>query len=341
MRGPLIVSAVPLLAGSAGIMTLSTHSPLIVIVLVSLIFGVTAVTTTVGNQTALYLQASPAQIGTASGLFRTFGYLGSIISAVLGSLAFRGGVGDHGLHTLGLVLIAAGVVVLLLTVLDRRLSNCTTPRRTWPERDHQSQQGDSHVSAPALPAIEPERTALLAMDFQHGTLGHVSDSDALVERIRGAIADVRAAGGTVGYVRVAFAEDEWAAVPETNKTFSAMAAAKMLHHEDDSTQIDDRIAPQEGDVVVRKIRYSGISTTDLDAQLRDRGVDTMVLSGITTSVVVLSTLIEAADLDYRVYVLADGVADTDPEADEVLVGKVFPSRAHVISIAEFREMLTA
>ncbi|MFI6545000.1 MFS transporter [Streptomyces prunicolor] len=121
IRGPLIVAAVTMLIGSAGIMLLSSHSPAIAIVLVSLIFGVASATTTVGNQTALYLEAPPDQIGTASGLFRTFGYLGTITSAVIGGIVFRTGVTDHGLHILGLVLVGAGLTVLLLTVLDRRL----------------------------------------------------------------------------------------------------------------------------------------------------------------------------------------------------------------------------
>ncbi|MFJ8314004.1 MULTISPECIES: cysteine hydrolase family protein [unclassified Streptomyces] len=195
------------------------------------------------------------------------------------------------------------------------------------------------MSTPALPTITPERTALLAMDFQNGIVPLAPDSDALVERVKGAIAHVRAAGGTIGYVRVAFTEDDWASVPETNKTFSAVAAAKMLHHEDAATQIDERIAPEEGDIVVRKIRIGSASTTDLHQQLRDRGIDTLILSGISTSGVVLSTLNDAADRDYRVYVLSDGVADPDPETHRVLLDKVFPSRAHLIDTATLRELL--
>ncbi|MFD4879302.1 MFS transporter [Streptomyces sp. NPDC058420] len=126
IRGPLVVAAVTMLIGSAGIMLLTSHSPAIAIVLVSLIFGVASATTTVGNQTALYLEAPPDHIGTASGLFRTFGYLGTITSAVIGGIVFRAGVTDHGLHILGLVLVGAGLAVLLLTVLDRRLMDRTT-----------------------------------------------------------------------------------------------------------------------------------------------------------------------------------------------------------------------
>ncbi|MET8784699.1 MFS transporter [Streptomyces sp. NPDC004589] len=123
VRGPLIASAITMLIGSAGIMLLTSHSPVIAIVLVSLVFGITSAATTVGNQTALYLAAPPDQIGTASGLFRTFGYLGTITSAVIGGIVFRDGASDHGLHILGIVLVAAGFAVLLLTVLDRRLSS--------------------------------------------------------------------------------------------------------------------------------------------------------------------------------------------------------------------------
>ncbi|MEU9877399.1 cysteine hydrolase family protein [Streptomyces phaeochromogenes] len=192
-----------------------------------------------------------------------------------------------------------------------------------------------------IPALDPQRTALLAMDFQNGIVGHVPDADALVERVGGAIADVRAAGGTIGYVRVAFTEDDWAAVPENNTSFSAVAAAKMLHHEEAATQIDARIAPEDGDIVVRKIRYGAGSTTDLHQQLRDRDIDTLILSGISTSGVVLSTLIDVADRDYRVYVLTDGVADSDPEVHRILVDKVFPSRAHLIDTTQLSELLKA
>ncbi|MGW6954108.1 MFS transporter [Streptomyces chartreusis] len=121
VRGPLIVSALAMLLGSAGIRLLTSHSPAIAIVLVSLIFGVTSAASTVGNQTAVYLEAPPDQIGTVSGLFRTFGYFGTIASSVIGSLVFHDGASDQGLHSLSFVLVAAGVAVLLLTFFDRRL----------------------------------------------------------------------------------------------------------------------------------------------------------------------------------------------------------------------------
>jgi nicotinamidase-related amidase len=187
--------------------------------------------------------------------------------------------------------------------------------------------------------IDPKRTALLAMDFQNGVVGSAPDPDALIERLTSAIADTRAAGGTIGYVRVAFTEDDWAAVPETNTAFSQLAKAKGMHHEDTAAQIDQRIAPENGDIVVRKTRIGGMSTTDLHQQLTERGIDTLVLTGISTSGVVMSTLVEAVDRDYRVIVLADGVADQRADVHDILLDTVFPSRAHVIDSTALRKLL--
>ncbi|AKA06611.1 cysteine hydrolase family protein [Streptomyces noursei] len=195
------------------------------------------------------------------------------------------------------------------------------------------------MTTPTVPALTPKRTALLAMDFQNGIVPLAPEPDALLARVQGAIADVRAAGGTIGHVRVAFTEDDWDAVPDRNAAFSAVAAAKAMHHEHDATRIHAAVTPQDGDIVVRKTRFGAASTTDLHEQLADRGIDTLVLAGISTSGVVLSTLMDAADRDYRVYVLSDGVADRDTETHRVLVEKVFPSRAHLIDTTQLRELL--
>jgi nicotinamidase-related amidase len=150
---------------------------------------------------------------------------------------------------------------------------------------------------------------------------------------------VRDHGGTIAYVRVAFTEADWAAIPPTNAIFARVSENRLMYDEDPSTAIHDRLAPQPGDIVVRKTRVGAMSTTDLDRQLRDRGIDTLVMAGLSTSGVVLSTLIEAADRDYRLFVLSDGTDDPDAETRDVLLGKVFPRRAQVIDTAEFRTLL--
>ncbi|MFJ1549525.1 cysteine hydrolase family protein [Streptomyces sp. NPDC088246] len=194
------------------------------------------------------------------------------------------------------------------------------------------------------PALDPAHTALLVMDYQPAILALLpegGDCEALLGRVEGAIADVRANGGTIAYVRVGFTEADWDAIPATNKSFAPVAQHRVMHQEDPAAAIHDRLAPQDGDIMVRKIRYGGMSTTDLDQQLRERGITTLVVSGISTSGVVLSTVIDAADRDYQLYVLSDGVADPDTEVHNVLLHQVFPSRAHIIDTAELRTLLRA
>jgi nicotinamidase-related amidase len=191
-----------------------------------------------------------------------------------------------------------------------------------------------------VPALDPKRTALLVMDFQQGVLQRMPGLEPLLARVRGAIANMRDHGGTIGYVRVAFTDEDWAAIPPANQIFAQAAQNRMMHDEDPSTAIHDSLGPQPGDIVVRKTRVGAMSTTDLDRQLRGRGIDTLVLAGISTSGVVLSTLIEAADRDYRLYVLSDGTEDPDEQARDVLLGRIFPRRAQVIDTATLRGLLS-
>jgi nicotinamidase-related amidase len=95
------------------------------------------------------------------------------------------------------------------------------------------------------------------------------------------------------------------------------------------------VAPAPGDVVVSKRRVSAFAGSDLDVVLQAGGVDSLVLAGIATSGVVLSTLRQAADLDYRLTVLADGCLDADPEVHRVLLEKVFPRQADVVRITDW------
>jgi MFS family permease len=121
VRGPLVVGVLCMLAASTGLLFLTSHSPVVLILAVTLIFGLTLGATNSANQTALYSQAPPDQVGTASGLFRTFVYFGSIGSSTLTGIVFKNHVTDGGLHTIALILMGVSVVVLLMTLADRQL----------------------------------------------------------------------------------------------------------------------------------------------------------------------------------------------------------------------------
>ncbi|WP_049573356.1 cysteine hydrolase family protein [Nonomuraea sp. SBT364] len=190
-------------------------------------------------------------------------------------------------------------------------------------------------------ALDPARTALLVLDCQPAILGLLpeSDTEALLGRLEGAIADVRAAGGTVAYVRAGFTEADWAAIPAASRSFAPIAQHRLMHHADPGTAVHERLAPRSGDLVVRKVRHGGLSTTDLDQRLRAHGITALIIAGVSTSGVVLSTVLDAADRDYRLHVLTDGVADPDPVAHDVLLHRVLPARAHLLGTAELRALL--
>jgi nicotinamidase-related amidase len=96
--------------------------------------------------------------------------------------------------------------------------------------------------------------------------------------------------------------------------------------------VHEHVAPEPGDITVRKTRVGAFSTTDLDEQLRKREIETLILAGISTSGVVLSTVRDAADRDYQVFVLADASADPDPEVHEFLISRIFPGQAHILTV---------
>src|SRR5262245_11561406 len=132
--------------------------------------------------------------------------------------------------------------------------------------------------------LDPGRTAVLVMDFQPGIVANLPDPDAALDRAAAAIEIARERGATVGYVRVAFTPDDLAGVPETSGMAErAAAAGERLDADSPQTAVHERVAPREGDIVVRKTRVGAFSTTDLAEQLSARGVDTIVLAGISTS----------------------------------------------------------
>jgi predicted MFS family arabinose efflux permease len=129
IRGPVIVAALASLVGSAGVLVLASGTNIVWIVLITLAFGVALATAASGNQIALYTQAPREQLGVASGLFRTFGYVGSIASSAITGIVFHNSVSDSGVHLIGLIMIGVSIVAVALSVFDRRLRNPGLPTR--------------------------------------------------------------------------------------------------------------------------------------------------------------------------------------------------------------------
>ncbi|HWA86479.1 MAG TPA: isochorismatase family cysteine hydrolase, partial [Opitutus sp.] len=172
-------------------------------------------------------------------------------------------------------------------------------------------------------------------DYQNGIVGGLgAEAEPLLQRAGRALAAARAAGLPVIYVKVCFRPGH----PEIGERNPAFATAKESNRYVAGTaeaEIHPAVAPRAGEIVVEKRRVSAFAGSDLEVILRARRIDTLVLCGIATSGVVLSTVRQAADADYRLVVLADACGDRDPEVHRVLTGKVFPRQAEVTSVDEF------
>ncbi|TCO55831.1 cysteine hydrolase family protein [Actinocrispum wychmicini] len=192
--------------------------------------------------------------------------------------------------------------------------------------------------------IDPARTALLLMDFQQGIVDMMPAAEDAVAHAAKAAGVARAAGIHIGHVRVAFRPGH-PEVSARNKGFAPVAAAGLMAEGDSTTLFHPQVVPAgtmlDAEFVVTKTRVNAFSGTDLDQILRAADVDTLVLAGLATSGVVLSTLRDAADRDYRVLVLADATADPDPEVHRVLLAKVFPTQAEVLDTATFVSAVAA
>jgi nicotinamidase-related amidase len=176
-----------------------------------------------------------------------------------------------------------------------------------------------------------ERNALLLMDFQTSVVPAFGGDDRLLRRIAKLSEATRDRDVDVVHVRIRLPRG-LEEVGSANRVFTEVATS--LASEAD-TGVHPAIAPAAEDFVVVKKRVSAFSGSDLDLLLRSRRIDTLVLAGVSTSGVVLSTVRQAADLDYGIVVLADGCADNDAEVHSLLLRKIFPAQADVNSIGEW------
>ncbi|HKW88222.1 MAG TPA: isochorismatase family cysteine hydrolase [Candidatus Acidoferrales bacterium] len=190
---------------------------------------------------------------------------------------------------------------------------------------------------PSPLALDPARTAVLSMDLQSFIVAqYAKEPEAFLARVSSVLERARASGIAVIHVQVGFRPG----LPEVSPRNALFAAirANPKHQQaflGPAGAIHPAVAPREGDIIVTKHRVSAFAGTDLEMVLRAREIDTLVLFGISTSGVVLSTLLHASDADYRLIVLRDCCADLDAELHSCLLDKFFPHRATVLSSSDF------
>ncbi len=230
--------------------------------------------------------------------------------------------------------ILSGIVLIVLTstafALDKQ-----DPQKAVP-------QGKTAVLIEPGFIVNKAATAVLVMDFENDIVGSLPEDVRvpLLDKASTVIKEARKANIPVIYVVVRF-RDGYPEINPRNRLFRALKESGRLLEGTAGAEIDPKVAPLPGEVVVTKRRVGAFSTTDLETVLRAKNINTIVLAGIATSGVVLSTVRWAADMDYSIVVLSDVCADRDAEVNRVLMDKVFPWQATVVTSGEFLKALGA
>ncbi|MET9186822.1 MFS transporter [Streptomyces tendae] len=121
VRGKLLLGAAGQIVACLVILTLGGDSPLWMLLLVALIFGVPQGLNNLALQNSVYFQADPERTASSAGLLRTFAYIGSMVASSATAASFGQHADTGGLHRLAWVMLGAGVLYLLLTLFDRTL----------------------------------------------------------------------------------------------------------------------------------------------------------------------------------------------------------------------------
>jgi nicotinamidase-related amidase len=189
-------------------------------------------------------------------------------------------------------------------------------------------------------SFDPNRSALLSMDYQAGLVYVYGKDPDLTARAANVMDAARGFGMRIIHVKVGFRPN----LPEVSARNRLMGRIKSSPEhqklfEGKAGAIHAAVAPVGDEIVITKTRVDAFVGTDLELVLRANEIDTLVMFGIATSGVVLSTLLHGSDADYRLVVIKDCCTDLDNELHTCLVDKLFPSRAFVLSAAEFVENL--
>jgi nicotinamidase-related amidase len=185
---------------------------------------------------------------------------------------------------------------------------------------------------------EPARTALLVLHVQP-PITDMPGADALLERIARAASAAREAGVEVMYVNIGF-RIGYPEIGEDDPTRPYLLDRELLLAGVNNA-VHEAVAPQEGEVEFTNFRSSAFTGSDLESILRVKDINHIVLTGITTSGVVMGTVTDADDRNYKITVLSDGVMDSDQVLHDGLL-RVFvtpPRKARVITVNEWVDEL--
>lgn len=201
-----------------------------------------------------------------------------------------------------------------------------------------------HLDAGALtPLLDPARTALIVVDIQNdfagpsGLLKRVGVDMALpsaaIDRIEELIPAARSAGATIAFMRVV-------TTPETDSdALKALYARKgrpggqAICRADDGGADYYRVSPQPGDIEIAKLLFDSFHGTDLEAQLRARGIDTLLMTGVATDCCVDTTARAAFHRGFHVFIVSDACASYEQDLHDATL-KVLHKNCALLTTAD-------
>jgi len=175
--------------------------------------------------------------------------------------------------------------------------------------------------------LDPARTALVMIDLQNGILAqslHPRNGDVVLENARNLIAKFRSANAPIVLVRVYWSSD-MADAPQ--QVVDLQSLPPNCPPEDWGSLVDDLVQP--GDIVITKHRWGAFYGTDLDLQLRRRGIDTITLGDVVTNFGVESTARCAWEHGYNVVIAEDTTATKSAEMHQFSITEILPRIARI------------
>ena len=180
-----------------------------------------------------------------------------------------------------------------------------------------------------------DRPALIVVDVNVGFTDPTSplacDLEGVVTAIRQLLRETRRAGFPVLFTTVAYGEADRA----TARVFIEKVPALLtLEAGSRWVEIDPRIAPRPGEAVLTKLFASAFFGTPLQALLAAAGVDTLIVTGASTSGCVRATVVDALQHGFRPIVPREAIGDRDPAAHEASLHDMDAKYADVVSLEE-------
>ena len=197
--------------------------------------------------------------------------------------------------------------------------------------------------------IDPARTAHVVVDMQNGFMEEgapveVPEARNVFEEINRLSRAMRKAGGHNVFLRFTTPEDGPMAWPVFNERMGAGIAAHRNAFKPGAHywQLWPTLDVQPEDAVVEKHRFSAFTpgTSDLDAHLKARGIDTLIISGTLTNCCCESTARDAMQLNYKVIMATDACAALSDEAHAGTLDSMALIFADLRSVEELEAMLT-